>query len=452
MSNAALPGLSASTSFAFTLTLAVIASILAVSEGIAPASVENKNKAREVVSGAGSSAADLEWPRFRGPQGDGAWNSKSIPKDLAELSPKKLWSQEIGAGFGGVTVAGGRVYLMDRIKAPEEVERILCHDAATGELIWNHSYAVKYDNLEYGSGPRASVTLHRGVAYALGALGMLHALDAASGDVLWQIDTRAEFDAEPPRWGLAASPFIWKDTVILHLGAKPGGSLICLELATGKEKWRYGNDPAGYATPMLIQHENKEQLIQWGPEHVASVNPDTGEEHWKFAYPIQYGVSIAQPLFKNHLLLVSSYWHGTRAIRLGTDIKNAALEWSQEKVLRCLMSQPLYKDGVVYLLDRTEGVIAFRLDNGEILWKDGHQFTPRDRNPQISLVWADEPRNIACGLNASGELFFAQFTSDEYLELSRHQIIGKTWAHPAFTHNTVFARSDSELAAWQLWE
>ncbi|TLD72771.1 PQQ-like beta-propeller repeat protein [Phragmitibacter flavus] len=402
-----------------------------------------------------SADPDSEWPRFRGPAGDGTWNSPSLPDDLTLITPKKLWSTPLGAGYGGITISDECVYVMDRVKNPTEVERIHCFDVPTGRLLWQHTYPVTYDNLEYGSGPRASVTIHDGKAYTLGALGHTHCLDATTGKIVWSIDTRKTFNAEPPRWGFAASPFIWKDTVILHIAAQPGGTLLALDSATGTERWRSGNDPAGYSTPLVIQLEghSEPQLIQWSPQHVLSLHPDTGKENWRFPYDIQYGVSIAQPLFQDGLLLVSGYWHGTRTLRLGTDpTTTPVLEWSQEKTHRGLMSQPLYKDGIVYLLDRSEGLLAFELATGEILWKDDHHFTPKDRNPQISLVWASQPRNIAAGLNANGELFFAKLNSDEYVEFSRHQIIGKTWAHPAFTSNRIYARSDTEISAWQLWD
>jgi hypothetical protein len=51
-----------------------------------------------------------------------------------------------------------------------------------------------------------------------------------------------------------------------------------------------------------------------------------------------------------------------------------------------------------------------------------------------------------------GELVFAKFTPEKMEEICRHQIVGKTWAHPAYTRNRVFARSDTEVVAWELWE
>jgi outer membrane protein assembly factor BamB len=195
-----------------------------------------------------------------------------------------------------------------------------------------------------------------------------------------------------------------------------------------------------------------QQLIQWGPEHVESLSPEDGSSHWRFPYKITYGVSIAQPLYHEGILFVSGYWHGSRALKLGAGTGEHELLWSEETTLCGLMSQPLYKDGFVYLLTKADGIVCHKLSDGSIRWKDGYQLTPKERNPQASLVWADEKRNIACGLNSVGELFFARFTPVKFEELCRHQIIGKTWAHPAFTRNRVFARSDSEIVAWQLWE
>jgi outer membrane protein assembly factor BamB len=396
--------------------------------------------------------AEPEWPRFRGPQGDGIWNPVGLPTDLAKVSPRQLWKQKIGSGYGGITVRAGRVYVMDRQKNPEEVERVLCLDEKSGETLWQHIIPVTYGSLDYGNGPRASITIHEGKALALGALGNGVCLDATTGKVHWQVDTVKEHGAVVPTWGFAASPYVWKDMVLLHVGAGQKGSVLALDLATGRLRWRGGSDPAGYCTPVVFDTPSGPQLIQWGPEHIESLSPDDGESRWRFPYKITYGVSIAQPIYHDGILLVSGYWHGTRALKLGEGTGEHQLAWSDEKTLCGLMSQPLYRDGFVYLLTKADGVVCFKLSDGSIRWKGDVELTPKERNPQISLVWADQKKGLAAGLNALGELVFARLAPEKAEELSRHQIIGKTWAHPAFTRNRVFARSDAEIVAWELWE
>lgn len=361
--------------------------------------------------------------------------------------PQQLWKTEIGAGFGGVTVKDGRVYVMDRLKTPTEVERALCFDAESGKKLWKHTWEVSYGGMDYATGPRTSVNITDGRAYALGATGVAACLDSVTGKVIWEVNTVETCGAKVPTWGFAASPVIDGDHVLLHVGAKEG-SVIALDKITGKEVWRGGPDKAGYCTPAIISHAGTRQLIAWGPEHVQSLNPDTGAVHWVYPYKITYGVSIAQPLFHDGVLLVSGYWHGAKAFRLGTGVE---LLWENETDICGLMSAPLFKDGVVYMLDKNRGLQAFELKTGKILWSDDNTLTPKDRNPQMSLVWMDEAKNLAALLNANGELVYVTLTPEKREELARWQIIGKTWAHPAFAGNRVFTRSDKELVAWRLW-
>ena len=395
-----------------------------------------------------------DWPRWRGPQSDGRWNPAGLPADFARQTPRELWRVKIGGGFGGVTVADGRVYVMDYAKSPER-ERVLCFDAQSGRELWTQSWPVAYGKLEYGSGPRASVVIDRSVspalAFSLGATGVASCFDAGSGKVLWQHHAQKDFSAKMSQWGFAASPFVWKDTVILHVAAQPGGCILALDKKTGREIWRAGEDPAGYCTPELITHAGRTQLIQWGPEHVQSFNPDTGAAHWKHPYKITYGVSIAQPLFADGILVVSGYWHGAKAFKLGDDPREARLVWENEKELCGLMSAPLHKSGRGYILEKSKGLTCFDIASGKVLWTDNNQLSPAERNPQFSLVWLDEARDLIALLNANGELVYAKLKETGAEELARHQIIGKTWAHPAFAGNRIFARSDTELIAWQLW-
>jgi outer membrane protein assembly factor BamB len=347
-----------------------------------------------------------------------------------------------------VTVSDGRVYVMDRQKSPKEVERVLCFDATSGKLLWQHEWEVSYGGMDYGTGPRASVNVSEGRAYALGATGMALCLDAVNGKVVWEVNTVETFGAKVPTWGFAASPVLDGGRVLLHVGAK-NGSVIALHAKTGAEAWRGGPDPAGYCTPEIITHEGQRQLIAWGPENIQSLNPESGAVLWTYPYKITYGVSIAQPLYRDGVLMVSGYWHGTKALR--PDAGGAKLLWENETDICGLMSAPLFKDGVVYLLDKNRGLQAFELKTGKILWSDDNTLTPKDRNPQMSLVWMEETKNLAALLNASGELVYVKLTPEKREEVARWQIIGKTWAHPAFAGSMLFARDDKVLVAWKLW-
>ncbi|MBS0206102.1 MAG: PQQ-like beta-propeller repeat protein [Planctomycetes bacterium] len=386
---------------------------------------------------------ETDWPQFRGPRGDGTWRGPKLPETWPALGLKQVWKQSIGGGYAGISVADGRVIAMDRQTNPE-AERILCFDAASGKPLWQHSYPVAYGKLDYGNGPRAAPTIQDGFVYTVGALGDLCCLEAQSGNVVWQKNYLTDFGGRLPTWGYAASPVVYGDWLLLQPGSDNGASFIAVERKTCQEVWRSLNDEAGYCSPVIIRAHGQDELICWTPSHIRGLEARTGKPLWSHPYEITYGVSIARPIVHDNLVLVAGYWHGSKAIRLGETPTTTTLAWEENKFLRGLMSQPLYRDGYVYLLDKQYGLTCFELQTGKKLWDDKNQMTPRGRNPQASLVWlGDSDRAII--LNEEGDLILARLTPEGYHEQSRTRIIDSTWAHPAFAGHRVFARNDKEL-------
>lgn len=270
-------------------------------------------------------------------------------------------------------------------------------------------------------------------------------LDARDGRLVWSRQFVDEFAAELPDWGLAASPLVSGDVVIYHAGATPGGCVVALDRRTGEERWRGGDDPAGYATPIVVEHEGQRQLVCWSPMNVLGLSSDDGTVLWRVPYEVTYGVSIATPVFHRGVLFVTGYWEGSKAIHPAwTDGGEVKLVWEDDRNLRGLMSQPLCHDGHVYSLGKQHGLTCFEIATGKTLWTDDNRMTPRGRNPQATLVWlGDGDRAII--LNAEGELILARLTPDGYDEQSRTKLIGPTWPHPAYAGRFVYARDDNEI-------
>jgi outer membrane protein assembly factor BamB len=382
-----------------------------------------------------------DWPQWRGPKRDGTWRELGLPKRLPAPELKARWRQTIGGGYGGIAVAGGRVYVMDRRKKPREVERILCLDAVTGATIWTHTYPVVYGKMEYGNGPRGTPTVHGGRVYTFGALGHLHGLDAADGRVVWVRDTVKEFKGRVPTWGHACSPLVDGERLLVQVGGQPDACLVALDLATGKEIWRSLADRPGYSSPVLIETKQWRQLVYFTPEHVVGLEPATGRVRWRVPFPgITYDVSISDVVWSEGVLLASNYWSGSRAIRLNERGLDPSVAW-EGKQLSLLMSTPLVRDGHVYALDRHRGLKCLKLQTGEVLW-DGEYVTPRGSNPQASLVWAGDNALI---LNERGELVLAELSPKGCRILGKTPILGATWAHPAYANGCIFARNDEEI-------
>jgi hypothetical protein len=148
-------------------------------------------------------------------------------------------------------------------------------------------------------------------------------------------------------------------------------------------------------------------------------------------------------------VFVAGYWEGSKAIRLGQQPEEVELAWEENNSLRGLMSQPLYRGGYAYLLDKRFGLTCFELSTGRKLWDDENRLTPRDRNPQATLVWLGDG-DRAISLNADGELILIRLAPTGYEEQARTQLIGPTWAHPAYTGCHVYARDDKQIVCAEL--
>ena len=105
------------------------------------------------------------------------------------------------------------------VTEPEQVEQIHCVDEKTGKKIWKFVYPCRYRELSYPLGPRAAVAINDGKAYALGAMGHLHCLDAASEELLWKKDMLEEYDASNPVWGITSSPLVDDKHVYIQINS-----------------------------------------------------------------------------------------------------------------------------------------------------------------------------------------------------------------------------------------
>lgn len=390
-----------------------------------------------------------DWPQWQGVRGDSRWFGPEIATDWKQSPPRLVWKADISPGYSGIAVVGNRLYSMDRPADPKEHERITCRDTETGKVVWEYLYPAVYGKLDYPKGPRATPTVHDGRIYTVGAVGHVHCLDARDGRVLWQIDLVRDHQAVLSTWGFSSSPLVDGPRVVIHAGIPQGGCYAAYDRVSGKEVWRAGNDSLGYGTPIKIEHAGSSQLIGWTPEHVVSLSPTDGRENWRIPYKVTYGVSIATPLFRDGIVLVCGYWEGSKAIRLGAQPSEATLLWEENRFLRGLMAPPLYRDRHVYLLDKQHGIVCFELATGKKIWTDENRLTPRDRNPQASLVWLGDTDRVLA-LNASGELVQARLTPEKYDELGRIKLVGDTWAHPAYAGQSVYARDDSQLVRFAL--
>lgn len=415
---------------------------------------------------AGSYAAHADdWPQWRGARRDGVWRENGIVEkfDSPQLAIK--WRAPIGSGYSGPTVAAGRVYVADRITEPEQVERVLCFNESTGERIWMHQYDAVYRNVGYTAGPRASVTIDNGKAYSLGTMGHLFCLDAAKGTVLWSKDLDALYGIEMPNWGIACSPLVEGNLVIVVASAK-NACLVAFDKNSGEEKWKALDDRGQYSAPIVVEQAGKRVVVCWTGDNVVGLNPQTGDVYWQRPMkPVQMPIGAATPVTDGKRLFVSSFYDGSLMLRLTGNDKPAVEEMWRKRgaseqrttALHSMISTPVLDGDYVYGVDSYGEMRCLDAGTGERVW-ESQKAVPKDRWSNIHIVRHGD-RYVM--FNERGELIFARLSPTGYEEISRTKLIeptkvqlaqrgGVCWSHPAYANKHVFARNDEELVCASL--
>ncbi len=192
-----------------------------------------------------------DWPQFRGPQRDGVSHETGLRKEWPEGGPPLVWTYaEAGLGFSGPAVVGDRLYFSG---GRGDSEFVIALDIA-GKSV-NQSWSAKIGPLFtwkgniWNMGPNATPTVDGELLFALGGFGDLVCLDTATGKERWRTNLPHDLGGEvnpiggglddptPLGWGYAWAPLVDGDQLICVPGGKQG-LLAGLEKKTGKVLWR----------------------------------------------------------------------------------------------------------------------------------------------------------------------------------------------------------------------
>jgi len=401
-----------------------------------------------------------DWPQWRGPNRDGIWRETGVVEKFAAPEIPARWRAKIGPGYSGPTVADQRVYTTDRLTTPNQLERVHCFDAMSGEHLWSHTYNCKYERVEQRDGPRASVTLDQDRAYSLGTMGHLFCFDAAKGDVIWSKDLDAEYQIRMPLWGIAAAPLVEKNLVIVQIGGKDNACLVAFDKTNGQEKWRALDDQASYSAPIIIEQAGKRVLVCWTAQRIVGLDPSTGTLYWEQAFiPGRISQNIATPVFQNGCLFVSSFFDGSLLLKVHTDKLAVEKVWQRKgpserdtDSLHCCISTAIIQGDFIYGVDSYGELRCLDLHTGDRLWEN-LSAVPKARWANIHIV---QNADKVWMFNERGVLIIGKLSPQGFHEISRAKLINPTpgqldqrggvcWSHPAFAYKHVYIRNDQEL-------
>jgi outer membrane protein assembly factor BamB len=378
------------------------------------------------------------WPGFRGPDRDSTIRGVVIDTDWTKSPPVAVWRRKIGPGWSSFAVRGDLLYTQEQ-RGDHEV--VASYRASSGEPVWVHRDAVRFYESNGGPGPRATPTLSNGRLYSLGATGVLNALDAANGAVVWSRNAKVDTSAPLPGWGFAGSPLVVGDLLVVGVS----GRLAGYDLATGNLRWTRTTAGGGYSSPHFVTIEGVPQILMPNGGGVTSVAPADGTVLWEQKGE---GVSILQPVLLDDgevLIAGGDMMGGTGIRRLAVSRKSGT--WTVQERWASRGLKPYFSDFVVhkghaYGFDGTI-LSCINLADGERKWKGG-----RYGAGQLVLL---PDQDVLLVMAEEGELALVQAAPDKFTELARAPgIEGKTWNHPVVAGGVVLVRNGEEMAAFRL--
>jgi outer membrane protein assembly factor BamB len=382
---------------------------------------------------------NAEWPGFLGPGRDAVVRGVAIETDWSQKPPAELWRRPIGPGWSSFAVDGDLFYTQEQ---RGEHEVVTCYRVSTGEPVWRHRDSVRFYESNGGPGPRGTPAVSNGRVFALGATGILNALDEKTGAVVWSRNAATDTGAPMPGWGFTASPVVVDDLLVVATS----GRLGAFDSETGQPRWTYKTGGSGYSSPHVVTIDGVTQIVLLSGRGATSVAPKDGALLWDHQWDI--GTAIVQPVVLpgGDILVALCYAMAGQGIRR-LAISRGASGWTAHERWTSRGLKPYFNHFVVHKGHAFgfDGSIlsSINVETGERNWKGG-----RYGQGQMLLL---PDQDLLLIISEDGELALVSATADQYKEIAKFKAIdGKTWNHPVLVRDVLLVRNGEEMAAFRL--
>lgn len=390
-----------------------------------------------ILCASGASYA-ADWPHWRGPTRDG------ISRETAwvaswDSQPPIAWRRNVGLGFGSFAIVDGRAYVMGNTNRPGEgyYEIVHCLDAATGETLWEHSYPARLVNRLHEGGPSSSPAAHEGKLYTLSKIGQVFCLDAASGKVLWEADLTKLLEMKVPEWGFCSSPLVDGEKVIFQAGAT-----IALDRNTGDVIWTSPAHKPAYTTPAPLEVSGRKLLAVLNSDGLSMIDATDGRELAFYGWETDYDTNATTPIVAGHKVFLSTgYNKGCALLEVGADGSLTEVYRNAERgaTMSNHFNNAVLIGGYLYGFDgnshdaRNVELVCMEFDTGEVKW--------RHKGLGCGSLIAANHKLIV--LSDDGRLVIAEASPQAYKPVTEEaQILGgKCWTSPVLSNALLYARN-----------
>ena len=378
------------------------------------------------------------WQRFRGRNFDGiSTDNVNLAKRWGAGEPGILWSVDMGEGYAGAAILGGRVYVLD-YDAAKRADTLRCLSLSDGKEIWRYYYPVRVKR-NHGMSRTVPAVTEKYVV-SLGPKCHVLCLDSISGEFRWAIDLVRSFGTIVPEWYAGQCPLIDGERAILA----PGGDalMIAVDCATGNVVWKTPN-PHGWnmthSSIMPMEFRGRRMYVYCTSGGVVGASAMDGSILWE---NVDWRISIAtvpSPLIvgDGRIFLSGGYDAGSMMLQL----KERAGNLTALPVFRLkpeefgsVQHTPILFGGYIYGV-RPDGQLVCLDLNGKTVWTSG-----------ATRRFGLGPYMIASGLiyamDDYGLLTLAEATPVGYRQLAQARILdgNESWGPMAIAGGRLIAR------------
>ncbi|MXZ01772.1 PQQ-binding-like beta-propeller repeat protein [Candidatus Poribacteria bacterium] len=422
---------------------------------------------------AGVDAAD--WNDFLGPERNGKSLEKIDIHPWDKTGPPIVWHKQIGTSYGAPTVANGRVFIFAR---HGNTARLTCMEGATSDELWRFEYPTDYEDMYgYNNGPRCCPVVDDDRVYIFGAEGALHCVRVSDGKGLWEVDTTAQFNVVQNFFGVASTPAVEGDLLIVQIGgsrpgspkdiwaangrpASNGSGIVAFNKYTGEVVYQIVDELASYASPVFSTIDGRRWGFAFLRGGLVGFEPETGkiDFHYPWRHSKIESVNASSPVIAGDKVFISeSYGIGSSVLKVfpgGYKIVWRDRGLRRNKSMALHWNTAVYHDGYLYACSGQHPngaeLRCVEFNTGKIVWS-------QRVDERASLLWVND---YFIYLGEYGRLMLLKCTPEKLEVISQVPSLrdenGKqlvkypAWAAPVLAEGYLYIRGKDRLVCFDL--
>lgn len=402
------------------------------------------------------------WNQYLGPNRNNTSSGIEIVKSWPEEGPLKLWEKKLGPGYGGASILGDEVYILDREKGESDVLR--CLNLETGEEKWNYTYEAKGE-LPY-PGSRAVPTVDENYVWCVGPHGHFNCIDKKTHQSVWSHNLLEEYGGELQNWGFSISPIIFGDLAIVTPQGEKAG-VVAFNKLTGHVVWesRRLTGQRFHVSPVLGKYGGIDQVIMisscvkgdgLSTDEVVSFELNTGRELWRYEGLNSFACIAPPSVVDESMLFLTSCAYNDKydPVSILLEISFEDENFQLKEVFRnedagCKMHPGIFVDNHFYVNNngRPNEMVCLDMQGNRVWEKEsGGNFEMGSMILVNGLIINQNGKN--------GDIHLIEPTPEGYKELGKASFFdsekSQAWSPMAFSNGKLLARDMEKIVCVDL--